>query len=168
MIEKIRFILYFVVLLLVQSLILDQICLNEYINAFVYVLFIMTLPIDTNKYLVLLLGLAMGLCVDLFDSTLGLHASGGVLVAFIRPFILSIYAPHDGYENNKDLSIRAYGFSWFTRYCITMLLIHHTWIFFFENFSFANILFTLGKIGVSTLTSYFVIVIFHLLLMRRK
>ena len=74
MIDKLKYILYFIVLLLVQTLILDQICVSVYVNAFVYILFIMTLPIDTNKYLALLLGLFMGLCVDLFNSTLGLHA----------------------------------------------------------------------------------------------
>ena len=71
MIDKLKYILYFIVLLLVQTLILDQICVSVYVNAFVYILFIMTLPIDTNKYLALLLGLLMGLCVDLFNSTLG-------------------------------------------------------------------------------------------------
>ncbi len=168
MIYKFKYILYFVILLLVQALIFDQICINVYVNAFVYILFIMMLPIETNKYFVLFLGLLMGLCVDLFDSTLGLHASAGVLVAFVRPFILDIYSPHDGYELNKQLSIRNYGFGWFVKYAITVIIIHHIWIFFFESMTFRNILFTLGKIGVSSLTSLAVIVLFHLLFMNKK
>ena len=168
MIEKLKYILYFVVLLLVQSLILDQICVSVYVNAFVYILFMMMLPFDTNKYLVLALGLLMGLCVDLFGSTLGLHASAGLLVAFIRPFILDIYSPHDGYETNRQLNVRNYGFLWFFKYAITIILIHHLWIFLFENFSFANIWFTLAKVCISSLTSFVVILMFHFLLMARK
>ena len=168
MIDKLKYILYFIVLLLVQTLILDQICVSVYVNAFVYILFIMMLPIETNKYLVLLLGLLMGLCVDLFGSTLGLHASAGLLVAFVRTFALDLYSPHDGYESNKQLNVRNYGYYWFFRYAITLILIHHLWIFFLECFSFANILFTLAKVGVSSLTSLAVIMLFHLLLMSRK
>lgn len=168
MIEKLKYILYFIVLLLVQTLILDQICVSVYVNAFVYILFIMMLPIETNKYLVLLLGLLMGLCVDLFGSTLGLHASAGLLVAFVRSFALDMYSPHDGYENNKQLNVRNYGYYWFFRYSLTIIIIHHLWIFFLESMSFANILFTLAKVGVSSLTSFAVILLFHLLLMSRK
>ena len=126
------------------------------------------LPIDTNKYLALLLGLLMGLCVDLFNSTLGLHASAGLLVAFVRSFALDIYSPHDGYENNKQLSVRNYGYGWFIKYAFTIIIIHHLWIFLFESMNFANILFTLAKVCVSSLTSLIVILLFHLLLMSRK
>ena len=168
MIEKLKYILYFIVLLLVQTLILDQISVSVYVNAFVYILFIMMLPIETNKYLVLLLGLLMGLGVDLFDSTLGLHASGGVLVAFVRTFALDIYSPHDGYEANKQLSVRNYGYLWFIKYALTLIIVHHLWIFFFENLSFANIFFTLAKVVVSSVTSFVVILLLHLLLMSRK
>ena len=168
MIEKLKYILYFIVLLLVQTLILDQICVSVYVNAFVYILFMMMLPIETNKYLVLLLGLLMGLCVDLFDSTLGLHASAGLLVSFVRTFALDLYSPHDGYESNKQLNVRNYGYYWFFRYSITIIIVHHLWIFMLESLSFANILFTLAKVGVSSLTSLAVILLFHLLLMSRK
>ncbi len=168
MIEKLKYILYFFVLLLVQTLILDQISISVYVNAFVYILFIMMLPIETNKYLVLLLGLLMGLGVDLFDSTLGLHASGGVLVAFVRTFTLDIYSPHDGYEANKQLSVRNYGYLWFIKYALTLIIVHHLWIFFFENLSFANIFFTLAKVVISSVTSFVVILLFHLLLMSKK
>jgi len=168
MIDKLKYIFYFIVLLLVQTLILDQICVSVYVNAFVYILFIMMLPIATNKYLVLLLGMAMGLCVDLFGSTLGLHASAGLLVAFVRSFALDIYSPHDGYEANKQLNVYNYGYYWFLRYSITIIIIHHLWIFFLERLSFANILFTLAKVGVSSMTSLVVILLFHLLLMSRK
>ncbi|MBR5983151.1 MAG: hypothetical protein IK025_05470 [Bacteroidales bacterium] len=168
MIEKLKYILYFFVLLFVQTLILDQISVSVYVNAFVYILFIMMLPIETNKYLVLLLGLLMGLGVDLFDSTLGLHASGGVLVAFVRTFALDIYSPHDGYEANKQLSVRNYGYLWFIKYALTLIIVHHLWIFFFENLSFANIFFTLAKVVISSVTSFVVILLFHLLLMSRK
>ena len=168
MIDKLKYIFYFVFLLLVQTLILDQVSVSVYVNAFVYILFVMMLPIDTNKYVVLLLGLLMGLCVDLFNSTLGLHASAGLLAAFVRSFALDIYSPHDGYENNKQLSVRNYGYGWFLKYAITIILIHHLWLFIFESMSISNFLFTLAKAGVSSLTSLAVILLFHLMLMSRK
>lgn len=168
MIDKLKYILYFVVLLLVQSLILDQICVSVFVNAFVYILFIMMLPIETNKYLVLLLGLLIGLGVDMFGSTLGLHASAGLLVGFLRPFVLDIFSPHEGYESNKQLNVRNYGFMWFFKYAMTLIVLHHIWIFFFESMSFSNFFFTLAKVCISSFVSYGVILLFHLLLMSRK
>lgn len=168
MIDKLKYILYFVVLLLVQSLILDQICVCVYVNAFVYILFVMMLPIEANKYIVMFLGLLIGLCVDLFGSTLGLHASAGLLVGFLRPFVLDIFSPHEGYESNKRLSVRTYGFTWFFKYAMTLIVLHHIWIFFFESMSFSHFFFTLGKICVSSIVSYGVILLFHLFLMPRK
>jgi len=168
MIERLKYILYFIILLLVQTLILDQVSISVYVNAFVYILFIMMLPVDTNKYLVLLLGLLMGVCVDLFNSTLGLHASAGVLVSFLRTFVLDIYSPHDGYDNNRQLSVHNYGYGWFLKYAITLIFVHHLWLFLIESMSFANILFTLAKVCVSSVTSLIVILLFHLMLMSRK
>jgi len=168
MIERLKYIFYFIVLLLVQTLILDQISLSVYVNAFVYILFIMMLPIEANKYVVLFMGMFMGLCVDVFDSTLGLHASAALVVSFVRPFVLGIYSPHDGYEQNKQLSVRNYGYMWFLKYALTLIVIHHLWLFMFESMSFSNILFTMLKAGVSSLVSLAVISMFHLLLMSRK
>lgn len=168
MIEKLKYILYFFILLFVQVLILDHVSVSVYVNAFVYILFIMMLPFETNKYAVLFFGMLMGLCVDLFGSTFGLHATGALLISFLRPFVLNIYSPHDGYVANKQLNVHNYGYLWFLKYAMTMIIIHHLWIFILESMNFANILFTLAKVGVSSLTSLVVILLFHLLLMTRK
>jgi rod shape-determining protein MreD len=59
-------ILRFVVLILVQVLILNNIHLGGYINPYLYVLFILLLPIETPKWAVLILAFFLGLGVDIY------------------------------------------------------------------------------------------------------
>lgn len=91
-----RNIFRFIVLVLIQVLILNNIEFSGYINPFLYVLFILLLPFETPAWLLLVSGFALGLTVDLFMNTPGLHAAATVLTAFVRPFVLRILLPVTG------------------------------------------------------------------------
>ena len=95
----------FIVLILIQILIANNILLNfgEYVNIYVYQLFIMLLPVSTSWWVLLIVSFSLGISVDMFTNTLGLHASTCLLIAFLRPKILAMLAPRDGYDFNTEL-----------------------------------------------------------------
>ena len=93
-----RNIIRFLILILFQVLVLDNILLNGYLNPYFYVLFIILMPFETPRWLLLISGFLLGLSVDLFENTLGMHAAATVFMALVRPWVLSIFAPRDGYE----------------------------------------------------------------------
>src|SRR5690554_1934845 len=78
----------FLMLALAQVLIFNQIHFGGYITPFVYILFIMLLPLHSPRYLLMISGFLLGLTIDVFSNTLGMHAAATVFIAYVRPFIL--------------------------------------------------------------------------------
>src|SRR5688572_9031372 len=96
--ELLSFFMRFLVLLAVQVVVLNNIQFSGFINPFVYIMFIMMLPVRIPKSLLLILAFITGLVVDMFSNTMGMHAAACVFMAYIRPGLLRIMAPRDGYE----------------------------------------------------------------------
>jgi hypothetical protein len=88
-----------------------------------------------------------------------MHTSATVLAGFVRPFILRIISPRDGYEPGADPSILIYGFKWFLIYTSIIVIIHHTALFYLEVFRFTDFFRTLLRVLLSSLFSITFIVL---------
>jgi len=148
-----RFGLIFILLILLQVLLFNNIQFSGYINPYVYIMFILLLPIEIPSWLLLLLSFTTGLIVDFFSGSPGMHTSATVLAGFVRPYILRIVSPRDGYEPGSDPSMLIYGFRWFATYTLLIVLIHHTALFYLEVFRFADFFRTMLRVLLSTLFS---------------
>lgn len=135
----------YVLLVLLQVLVLNQIQWSGYINPYIYILFILLLPIETPNWLLLLSALLLGLTIDMFGNTSGMHAAASVMVAFARPKILQLIAPRDGYEAETKLTPFVMGFKWFITYVSLSVLLHHLVYFYIEAFRFSEFFFTFFK-----------------------
>lgn len=149
----------FIILILLQVLLLNNIQLNGYINPYLYVLFIIVLPFETPGWLGLILAFAMGISVDLFSHTPGVHASATVFMMAIRPVILEVFAPREGYEANSEPRIQYYGFSWFIKYAFMMVFAHHLFLFYIEVFKFSDFFGTLLRVILSTIFTVILVVL---------
>jgi rod shape-determining protein MreD len=87
---KLKFVFQLVALALLQVLILDHIKFLGYINPYLYVAFIIILPLRLNKVYVLLLSFVLGLSIDFFNDTGGIHAASSLCVAYLRPLIVRL------------------------------------------------------------------------------
>jgi hypothetical protein len=148
-----RFGLIFILLILLQVLLFNNIQFSGYVNPYVYILFILLLPIEIPSWLLLSLCFATGLIIDFFARSPGMHTSATVLAGFIRPYILRIVSPKDGYETGSDPSMLIYGFRWFFTYALLMVLIHHLALFYLEVFRFTDFFRTMLRVLLSTLFS---------------
>lgn len=155
----------FVVLVLVQVLIFNQIHLGGYINPFVYILFIMLLPVNTPQYLMLFTGFLLGLAVDVFSNSLGMHAAATVLIAFIRPSVIRAISNREEDRHNYP-GLKQNSFSWFLFYASIMVFFHHLVFFYLEIFTFTHFLSTLLKVVISSLFSIIVIILSQFLIFR--
>lgn len=139
-----RNIVRFIFLVFLQVLILNHIHLfGLKIYPLLYILFILQMPFETPKWLLLLLSFAMGIAVDIFSNTYGLHAGASVLAAFLRPGVLSAIAPRDGYETGKLPRLSHYGSGWYSKYVLILVIPHHLYFFLLERFTFNNFPMTL-------------------------
>ncbi len=155
----------FVGLVLTQVLFLNQVQISGFVNPYIYILFILLLPLNAPRYVVLLGGFFVGLSVDIFSNTLGIHAFASVFIAFLRPLI--VRAITDREEDRSDYpGLIQNGFSWFLYYTALMVFLHHSVLFFIEVFTFSDFFGTLYRIILSSLFSIFVIVLSQFIVFR--
>lgn len=146
-----RFSLIFILLMLLQVLIFNNIQFSGYVNPYIYIMFILLLPVEIPSWLLLLLSFTTGLIMDFFSGSPGMHSSATVLAGFVRPYILRIVSPRDGYESRSEPSMMSYGFRWFLSYTILVVLVHHTVLFYLEVFRFADFFRTMLRVLLSSL-----------------
>jgi rod shape-determining protein MreD len=148
-----RFGLLFILLLLLQVLLFNNIQFSGYVNPYVYIMFILVLPFEMPSWFLLIISFITGLIIDFFSGTPGMHTSATTLTGFVRPYVLRIISPRDGYEPGADLSMMIYGIRWFFIYASIIVLIHHTALFYLEVFRFADFFRTLLRVLLSSLFS---------------
>lgn len=159
----------FVLLVLLQVFVLNRILLHEFINPYIYLLFILLLPFNTPRLLTLLLGLLLGLTLDSFMNTPGMHAAACVLIAFLRPYVLRIFITREEWAGTrKSPSISTMGFRPFLVYALILVLAHHTLYFVLEVYGFNSPWYLLGKILGSAAVTLGLILLYELLVFRKK
>src|SRR5436190_763645 len=80
----------FLLLLLAQILMFSNINFSPYINPYVFPLFILLLPFETPRWLLMLLGLTSGLILDIFLGSTGMHAAVCLLIGYAFLFLFSV------------------------------------------------------------------------------
>jgi hypothetical protein len=151
----------------VQVTIFRNLALFNVSFCFIYLGFILFLPIDIDRILLLFLGFISGLIIDLFYDSVGIHTAASVMLAFLRPHWINVLTPQGGFNIGVSPSLRHLPFLWITRYLIPIILIHHFAIFYIEAGGFSMFFFTLVKVLSSVLFTYFVLVLVQLLFYRR-
>jgi len=159
----VQYSIYFIAFVLIQTLIVNHIQVSIYAYPMVYILAIIMLPIDLNILLTMAIALVLGIVTDALSDTFGLHTSSAVLLAYLRPFILKIFRPRDGYINGILPSIHDMGLTWFLAYAGLCVLTHHIWFFSLEIFRLDLFDLILLKVLVSSLFSFILIFLFQYL-----
>jgi len=155
-----RFGLIFILLILLQLLLFNNIQFSGYVNPYVYILFILLLPVEIPAWLMLIISFTTGIIVDMFSGTPGMHSSATLMAGFSRPYILRVIAPRDGYEAGSSPSMITYGFRWFLSYALLVVLIHHTTLFYLEVFRISEFFRTMLRVFLSSLfTMAFILLI---------
>lgn len=164
-----RNIIRFVLLLLLQVFVLNKILVHQLVSLELYMLFVLLLPFNMPRPALMLMGLFMGLSLDMFMNTMGIHAAACVFMAYLRPFVINILSPQGGFETTqKTPSMTSMGISQFLIYAAILVLLHHVLLFILEVFGFGNLLYMLMKIVLSTAASLFLIILYELLFFSRK
>lgn len=146
----IKYILRFLLLVTLQVTILNHVQLGTFINPFLYIFFLLSLPIQTPRLLLLPIAFVCGISIDMFQNTPGMHTSACLVLVYMRPGWLNILAPREGYEADATPTIQKFGLTWYIAYAGFLILTHHFVLFFLEIFRFTEILSTLYRIILSS------------------
>ena len=141
----------FIVLVLVQVLLLNHVNLFGYVNPYIYPLFILAFPLNGNKTLLIFLGFILGLSIDFFENSGGVHAGATTAIAWMRPVFLK-YSFGVSYEHN-NLKIGQAPLVKQIVYVLSMLAVHHFILFGLEIFSLDQLSLILRSTVLSALFS---------------
>lgn len=161
-------IVLFFVYVLVQVMLLKNLVLFNAAFCFLYVAFILLLPFELSTALTLLIGFFVGFTIDIFYSSMGLHAFATVLMSYLRNYWLAVITPQGGYDTGNSPTIATNGVQWFLVYTLPLVFIHHFVLFFLEASGFDMFWFTMLKIISSLLFTMTVIVFLQFLVPQRR
>ena len=159
-----KYLFVFVLLVLMQVLLFNNIRISGYINPQVYLFYVLMLPVHTRGYVLLLSAFMLGFVVDAFTDSMAIHAMSTVFMAFCRPAVLRMLSGKVSLEGMESPSFYAFGAISLFLYSFILILLHHTTLFFLEIFRFDEPLQTLSRaLSSSVVTLVFVMFAFALM-----
>lgn len=163
--DPIKYFFRFVLFIFVQAFVLNYIPpLHRFITPYLYFLFLVWMPFNTGRVGLLVSGFLLGITLDVFTKTPGLHASSAVLVAYMRPFLINLMVPKDTRELAiGSPSVETMGMASYLLFITLLTIFHHGWLVFLEWMTFGSFLFFLGKVFFSSLVSLLLILITELI-----
>ena len=160
--------LRFILLVFIQIFLLKNIVFYDLNVPYLYVLFILLLPFETPNWVLFFFSFLIGITVDLFNDTLGLHSAASTILALVRILFISVTVQKDNYDSDPEPSLSIMGFRWFFFYALILTFIHHFFLLNFEVFKFSEVPSTLSRVILSSLITLTLIFISELLFFRKK
>lgn len=157
----------FVILLVFQVVIFNEINFLGYINPFPYILFIMLYPVNGSKAGLLLASFLLGLVMDLFLNSQGIHTTACLILAFLRPYIFKfsfgLSYEYQTVKINDSLSPERFSF------ILISVILHHLILFVLEIFTLEFLFRIMIRTLLSTLfTTIICILIIYLIKPNRR
>jgi len=161
-----KYILLLPLYVIIQIMILNQILFFSYINPYLYIILIVTLPLKTSSIFLFVYSFILGFCIDIFSMSIGYHSTACVLIAFFKNTIQKLTIPNNILNDDDEITLKKIGNQAYIIFTFILILSHHTFLFFLEHFeiNFKIIL----KILLSTIASLIIIYITQLLLQSKK
>ena len=127
---------------------------------FAYVIFLLLLPRqDKGLPLLLLISFAVGLLIDMFYNSAGIHALASVLMVYSRALLLKLMLPASGYEATTQPTLSNLGWKRFSVFALLLIGIHHTALFLSDAGSTMLFFVAMRKAVFSTLLTYAIVLV---------
>ncbi|ULQ56341.1 rod shape-determining protein MreD [Flavihumibacter rivuli] len=162
--------LRFILFILVQVYVLHKIPpLHRFVVPYLYFLYIIWLPFNMGRAWLMFVAFLFGLSLDYFLVTPGLHAAACVLIAYVRPFLVSLLIRQEAAEQSyASPSIYSMGWAPYATLVLVLTLLHHTYLVLLEWLEFGNFFYFIGKVLATTGVSLLLILITELLFSRKE
>ena len=152
----------YILVMLLQVLLLDQLQLWGACHPYLYIMCLMMMPIMLPHSVSMIIGAVVGLVMDIFCNSLGVHTAACILLMFIRPYLIGAIV-NDKDRLNEQISLRAIGMEALIKYVVILVLIHHLTVFLLAAWSWAHIGFVLLETLVSSLITISLIIAYNAL-----
>lgn len=147
----------FILLLAAQIIVFNNMNFLGYVSPFPYILFIILYPVNGNKSGLLVASFFLGLIMDLFSNSGGIHTTACIILAYYRTYIFKfsfgISYEYQTIKLNDVLTPERFSF------ILLSVLTHHFTLFILEAFKFSFFLDILLRTILSTVFTIIVCII---------
>lgn len=147
----------YIVIMLLQVLLFNQLQLWGACHPYIYVLCLLMMPITLSHSASMLIGAIVGLIMDVFCNSLGVHMAACIFLMFIRPYLIGLIV-NDKDRLNEQISLRAIGMEALIKYVVILVLIHHLTVFMLAAWSWQHFGFVLLETFVSSFITISIII----------
>jgi hypothetical protein len=165
--EILKYIFWFVAAILSQVLVFDNMVFPGGFVLSVYIFFILILPFNSNRIVLMLVATILGIGIDALNDTFGLYLSSAVFLAWMRPYVYKWFEPVIGYNENQSPNVNDMGWGWTLKTYMILILLYHSW---FYSLSFLRLIgpwFTVQKILLSSISTLLIIFVLQVLYSRK-
>jgi hypothetical protein len=168
--DLVRNIIRFILFILIQVYVLFQIPpVHRFVVPYLYFLYILWLPFNLLRAGVTLVSFLLGLTLDFFTKTPGLHAAACTLIGYLRPFLINILIPQEGADKSyRSPSATSMGWAPYATYVLILTFIHNFYLVLLEWIQVKSFVLFLGKVVATTGISLLLIAITELLFYRKE
>ena len=143
----------FIVYIVIQIFILNEVIFSSYIIPFLYLTIILSIPKGKSILFLMIISFMTGLTIDIFEGQLGLHSTSCIIIAFLRPKILSILSNSKTLSSEDNIRLNNLGALQFLVYSSTLIFFHSLILFFIIDFEIGNIFNLIMKTILSTIVT---------------
>jgi rod shape-determining protein MreD len=156
----------FFILLIIQIVVFNNINLFGFISPFPYVLFIILYPVNGNKSGLLIASFFLGIILDMFSNSGGIHTAACITLAYFRPavfkFAFGVSYEYQTIKLNDSLTPERFSF------ILVSVLLHHAILFVLEAFQFSLIWDILVRTILSSIITIIICIILIYLIKPNK
>lgn len=153
----------YIVVMLLQVLLFDQLQLLGVCHPYIYVLCLLMMPITLPHSADMIIGAAVGIAMDIFCNSLGVHMAACILLMFLRPYILGTIVS-DKDRLNEQINLRTIGMEALIKYVVILVVIHHLTVFMLAAWSWSHIGFVLIETVVSSFITGLIVIGYNALI----
>lgn len=156
----------FLLLLAVQIIVFNNMNFLGYISPFPYILFIILYPVNGNKSGLLFAGFLLGIIMDMFSNSGGIHTTACLVLAYFRPYLFrfsfGLSYEYQTVKLNDVLTPERFSF------ILLSVVIHHFILFILEAFKVSFFLDVLFRTLLSTIFTIIICIIIIYLIKPNK
>lgn len=147
----------YIIVMLLQILLFDQLQLWGACHPYIYVVCLLMMPITLPHSADMIIGAVIGLIMDIFCNSMGVHTASCILLMFVRPYLLGVII-NDKDRLNEQISLRSVGMEAFIKYTVILVLLHHLTVFSLAAWSWTHIGFVLLETVISSIVTILIII----------
>ena len=155
----------YIVIMILQVLLVDQLQLLGVCHPYIYIMCLMMMPVAMSHNVSMVVGALVGLVMDVFCNSLGVHMVACIFLMFIRPYVLGMMV-NDIDRLNEQISLRALGIEALIKYSAILVVLHHLIVFMLAAWSMSHFGYVLLETLVSGLMTLIFIIGYNLLIYR--